>query len=41
MDLTLLEETLNEEKRTDQLLTEIAERSINVEAMEAEANPEE
>lgn len=39
--VTLLEETLNEEKRTDQLLTEIAERSINVEAMEAEANPEE
>jgi len=31
----LLEETLNEEKNADQLLTEIAERSINVEAMEA------
>src|SRR5512132_3244027 len=28
----LLEETLNEEKKADQLLTEIAERSINVEA---------
>ncbi|HYJ32380.1 MAG TPA: ferritin-like domain-containing protein [Candidatus Binatia bacterium] len=32
----LLEETLGEEKRTDDLLTQIAERSINVEAMEAE-----
>jgi ferritin-like metal-binding protein YciE len=32
----LLETTLNEEKQTDQLLTEIAERSINVEAMEGQ-----
>jgi ferritin-like metal-binding protein YciE len=32
----LLEETLNEEKNADRLLTEIAERSINVEAMETE-----
>jgi ferritin-like metal-binding protein YciE len=31
----LLEETLSEEKRADELLTQIAERSINVEAMEA------
>jgi ferritin-like metal-binding protein YciE len=31
----LLEETLSEEKRADDLLTQIAERSINVEAMEA------
>lgn len=30
----LLEQTLSEEKNADQLLTEIAERSINVEAME-------
>ena len=31
----LLEETLDEEKRADELLTQIAERTINVEAMEA------
>lgn len=30
----LLEQTLSEEKNADQLLTDIAERSINVEAME-------
>jgi ferritin-like metal-binding protein YciE len=30
----LLEETLNEEKQTDQLLSEIAERAINVEALQ-------
>lgn len=35
----LLEETLNEEKNADRLLSEIAERSINVEAMEGK--PEE
>lgn len=33
----LLGATLDEEKRTDQLLTQLAERSINVEAVEAEA----
>jgi len=35
----VLDEILEEEKRADQLLTEIAERSINVEAIEA--RPEE
>jgi YD repeat-containing protein len=30
----LLEETLNEEKETDELLTELAESSVNVEAAE-------
>lgn len=32
----LLEETLDEEKETDSLLTEIAETSINIEAMEGD-----
>ena len=30
----LLEQTLNEEKETDRLLTELAERSINIEAVD-------
>ncbi len=34
----LLEETLDEEKETDMLLTEIAESSINIEAMEDDDN---
>jgi len=37
----LLEQTLNEEKQTDQRLTEIAESAINVEAMESGVGAEE
>jgi ferritin-like metal-binding protein YciE len=33
----LLQETLNEEKETDKRLTELAETSINIEAMDADA----
>jgi ferritin-like metal-binding protein YciE len=37
----LLQQTLDEEGNTDKILTELAERSINVEAMTADADEEE
>ena len=36
----LLQQTLDEEKRTDEKLTELAVGSINTEAVDPEANPE-
>ena len=36
VQVTMLEETLNEEKEADQTLTEIAESSINIDAAEGE-----
>ena len=39
--VSLLEETLNEEKEADQKLTEVAESSINIEAADADGGEEE
>ena len=39
--VSLLEETLNEEKEADQKLTEVAESSINIQAADADSGEEE